>query len=43
MAMLPKHSGVWIASLFAAWHMVFLLLRISTARGYYGAWESEDE
>jgi hypothetical protein len=38
----PHSSGVWIASLFAAWHMVFLLLRISIAQGYYGTWESED-
>jgi len=39
----PHGSGVWIASLFAAWHMVFLLLRIQVAQGYYGTWESEDE
>ncbi len=26
MAMLPIALGVWIASLFAAWHMVFILL-----------------
>lgn len=38
----PHSSGVRIASLFAAWHMVFLLLRISVAQGYYGTWKSED-
>jgi len=42
MAMLPRALASWIASLFAAWHMVFLLLRISAAQGYYGTWESED-
>ncbi len=43
MAMLPIALGVWIASVFAAWHMVLLLLRISLTQGYYGTWEIEDE